>query len=76
MIPILSFWPGLVILVDTILVTGMSVTPKAGNISCHWLATDAAQIHYSLGNTLKVKTLVQLDGLETIQHLCIFGRDL
>ena len=66
MISILSLWPGLVILVDTILVTGMSVTPKAGNISYHWLATDAAQIHCSLGNTLKIKTLVQLDGFESI----------
>ena len=56
--------------------TGMSSTPKAGNITCHWLTTDTAQIHYSLGNTLKIKSLVQLDGLEIVQHVCIFGRDL
>ena len=72
----LSLWSGLVILVDAVLVTGMGVAPKAGNISYHWLTADAAQVHHSLGNSLKVKTLVQVDGLEVIKHIGIFGRDL
>ena len=71
----ISLWPVLVVLVDAILVTIVSSTSEAGNIIVHWLLADTAYIHHSLGDSLKVKSLVQLDGLEVIQHISIFGSD-
>jgi len=69
----LGLWPGLVILVHAVLVTGVKSAPKAGDISCHWLAADAAELHYSLGNALKIKSLVQLDRLEIVQHVRVLS---
>ena len=71
----ISLWPVLVVLVDAMLVTFMNSAPKAGNIIVHLTLTDAAQIHHSLGDSLKVKSLVQLDGLEIVQHIGVFGCD-
>lgn len=75
-VPVLGLWPGLVVLVDAVLVAGVGSAPEAGEVPEHGLAADAAEVHHSSGDSLQVETLVQLDGLEVIKHIGIFSRDL